>query len=104
MRDGNCIRSNHAEQNLILQTDAAERQGASVYLTDAPCWRCAILLANSGISEIVYDQPYERDAEDVSNLLADSGIIYRRIRSSIDWKGFLASLQPEVDPDHGSTS
>jgi len=102
MRDGNCIRTNHAEQNLILQTDAAERAGATVYLTDAPCWRCANLLANSGIAEVVYDQAYARDAEAVSELLADAGIVCRKLKSEIDWLRMLEPLKADLDPEQGT--
>lgn len=80
MRDGNCIRAVHAEQNLMLQTDADERTGATVYVTDSPCWRCANLLANSGIREIVYRDVYERDIEMVRDLMAAAGIIFRQLK------------------------
>src|SRR5690606_35483867 len=49
-----CIRTIHAEQNLLLFTDRQDREQSTVYVTDQPCWTCANMLANSGIKEIVY--------------------------------------------------
>lgn len=74
-----CIRTIHAEQNLILFTDRSQRIGATVYVTDEPCWTCANLLANSGIAEIVYHRPYPKDHEKVVRLLREKGIKFRRL-------------------------
>lgn len=79
MRDGSCVRTIHAEANLMLQTDAAERAGASVYCTDRPCFNCANLLANSGISEIVYCRSYHRDEDEVRQMMVDLGITFRQL-------------------------
>jgi dCMP deaminase len=54
----------HAEENLIAKvargTNSAE--GATLYTTTAPCLKCARLIAQSGFSRIVYDEPYKNDA------------------------------------------
>lgn len=51
----------HAEQNMIA--DAAKRgviiDGATVYVTHAPCQDCTKLLAASGIKEIIYLNEYD---------------------------------------------
>lgn len=65
-----CIRTIHAEQNLILFTDRRDREGSTVYVTDQPCWTCANMLANSGVTEIVYHRPYLKDADRVEELMA----------------------------------
>jgi len=72
-----CIRTIHAEQNLLLFTDREDREGATVYVTDEPCWICANLLANSGVGEIVYHRPYRKDHAKVQQLLGQKGIIFR---------------------------
>lgn len=77
---GRCIRTIHAEANLILQTDTKDREGATVYITDFPCWRCALLLANSGIKEIVYDQEYGAESKEVRSLMRDAGVHLRNLR------------------------
>ena len=74
-----CVRTIHAEQNLLLFTDRIDREGSSVYVTDEPCWTCANMLANSGITEVVYHRPYPKDTEKVSLMMEQKGIQFRRL-------------------------
>ncbi|WEK53092.1 MAG: cytidine/deoxycytidylate deaminase family protein [Candidatus Cohnella colombiensis] len=74
-----CIRTIHAEQNLLLFTDRVDREGSVVYVTDQPCWTCANMLANSGIVEIVYHRSYPKDHEKVASLMRQRGILFRQI-------------------------
>lgn len=74
-----CIRTIHAEQNLLLFTDRADREGSTVYVTDQPCWTCANMLANSGIREIVFHRTYPKDSDKVSELMQTRGIVFRRL-------------------------
>ncbi|GGG55967.1 deaminase [Paenibacillus radicis (ex Gao et al. 2016)] len=74
-----CIRTIHAEQNLLLFTDPVNREGSSVYVTDQPCWTCANMLANSGVQEIVYHRSYPKDSDKVSLLMEQKGIIFRSV-------------------------
>ncbi|MBB6636178.1 deoxycytidylate deaminase [Cohnella thailandensis] len=74
-----CIRTIHAEQNLLLFTDRIDREGSSVYVTDQPCWTCSNMLANSGVKEIVYHRAYPKDQEKVTGLMRQRGILFRRI-------------------------
>ncbi|MFD2612684.1 deoxycytidylate deaminase [Paenibacillus gansuensis] len=74
-----CVRTIHAEQNLLLFTDRSDREGSTVYVTDQPCWTCANLLANSGVTEVVYDRPYLKDSEKVKEMMRQRGIIFRRM-------------------------
>lgn len=72
-----CIRTIHAEQNLLLFTDRIDREGSTVYVTDQPCWTCANMLANSGVKEIVYHRGYPKDSEKVVALMQQRGIVFR---------------------------
>ena len=83
-RKQRCIRTIHAEQNLLLFTDRIDREGSTVYVTDQPCWTCANMLANSGIKEIVYHRSYPKDSEKVVSLMNRKGILFR----------FLAGYEP----------
>jgi len=74
-----CIRTIHAEQNLLLFTDRVDREGSVVYVTDQPCWTCANMLANSGIAEIVYFRPYPKDYGKVAALMAQRGLKFRKL-------------------------
>ncbi|MBU6146402.1 MAG: dCMP deaminase family protein [Paenibacillaceae bacterium] len=79
VRKQRCIRTIHAEQNLLLFTDVHDRSEATVYVTDQPCWTCANMLANSGIREIVYHRAYPKDADHVVHLMHTLGIVLRQI-------------------------
>jgi len=74
-----CIRTIHAEQNLLLFTDRIDREGSTVYVTDQPCWTCANMLANSGVAEIVYHRPYPKDLDKVEALMRMKGLRFRRL-------------------------
>lgn len=62
--DGGCIRSVHAEANLVAWSarTGTALQDTEIYCTHAPCLACAKLLANSGVERFTYELPY-RDAE-----------------------------------------
>jgi dCMP deaminase len=60
MDNGHCVRTVHAEANAIAQ---AARVGvaindSSIYVTASPCWICFRLIANAGISRIVFGEFY----------------------------------------------
>jgi len=74
-----CVRTIHAEQNLLLFTDRSDREGSTVYVTDQPCWTCANMLANSGITEIVYHREYPKDQDKVVRLMEQKGIVFRKL-------------------------
>ncbi|MHA0855742.1 deoxycytidylate deaminase [Paenibacillus sp. CMAA1364] len=78
-----CIRTIHAEQNLLLFTDRVDREGSTVYVTDEPCWTCANMLANSGVSEIVYHRPYTKDTDKVTLMMNTKKITFRQIQSFV---------------------
>jgi dCMP deaminase len=50
---GNCI-ALHAEQNAIAYASRRETEGATIYITGAPCDMCAKLIAAAGITRTVY--------------------------------------------------
>lgn len=58
--DGRCVRTNHAEANAVA--DAARRgvslQGATGFVTHAPCIVCTKLLVSAGASRILFQFDY----------------------------------------------
>jgi dCMP deaminase len=76
---GRCI-AIHAEANALLWTAPEERERATIYITGAPCFSCAKLIANSGIDEVVftYGLPYET-WDDTLSFLLECGV---RVRAS----------------------
>lgn len=80
IRKEHCIRTIHAEQNLLLFTDRKDRQDATVYVTDEPCWICTKMLVNSGIREIVFHRAYMKDHEEVEKLVIRKGVVLRQLK------------------------
>lgn len=48
----NCV-ALHAEANALLFASPQDREGATLYTSAAPCFSCAKLIANSGVTEVV---------------------------------------------------
>ncbi|WP_438446189.1 deoxycytidylate deaminase [Gorillibacterium sp. sgz5001074] len=88
-----CIRTIHAEQNLLLFTDRKDREGSTVYVTDQPCWTCANMLANSGIVEIVYHRSYPKDSEKVRRMMEERGIVFRHLEEYTPPAGSVEEVQ-----------
>ena len=72
--EGACIRTVHAEANLIAfaAKNGENTDGASLYTTLAPCLDCAKLIVNAGIKKVYFQVPYRNT--DGLDLLSDSGI------------------------------
>lgn len=68
----------HAEANAITKIARSNNSsdGATMYVTDAPCIECAKLIIQAGIKRLVYSKEYR--VEDGINLLkrADIEVIY----------------------------
>lgn len=43
----------HAEVNALMKSDPQRRSGGTAYTTAAPCWKCALAIANSGVRRLV---------------------------------------------------
>jgi dCMP deaminase len=69
----------HAESNAIakLAKSSESGDGASVFITCAPCIDCAKMIFQSGIKEVFYGEDYR--SEDGINFLNKCGIKVRRI-------------------------
>jgi dCMP deaminase len=69
----------HAEANAILYSSPDQRERATIYITGVPCFTCAKLIANSGISEVVATgEPYD-GWDNVRSFLLDCGIRVRMV-------------------------
>lgn len=60
MEEGHCVRTVHAEANAIVQAARAgvRIDAAGIYVTASPCWGCFRLIANAGITRIVFGEFY----------------------------------------------
>lgn len=48
----NCV-AIHAEANAIIHSDWSQRQDGTIIINGSPCYSCAKLIANSGVSTVV---------------------------------------------------
>jgi dCMP deaminase len=53
-----CQRTAHAEGNALLQADPLRVRGGAIYVTHFPCTYCAMLIIQSGLSRLVFVEPY----------------------------------------------
>ncbi len=60
MVDGHCVRTTHAEANVIAQAakNGVRVDAAEIFVTASPCYNCFKIIANSGIKTIYYDEFY----------------------------------------------
>jgi dCMP deaminase len=60
MESGHCVATIHAEANAIIQAakNGVAIDGASIYITASPCWSCFKMIANAGITRIVFGEFY----------------------------------------------
>lgn len=74
MVDDHCIRTVHAEINAIAQAARAGTaiEGATIYVTANPCYRCFKPIVNAGIKKIVYDGIYRE--LNYSDLAGNAGV------------------------------
>lgn len=67
----------HAEQNAIIQAAryGINIDGATIYVNTQPCVVCAKMLINSGITEVVYQNPYPDEL--AMSMLEEAGMKLR---------------------------
>jgi dCMP deaminase len=60
MEEGHCVRTTHAEANALVQAarNGVGVEGAGIYVTASPCFGCFKLIANAGLSRIVFGEFY----------------------------------------------
>lgn len=57
----------HAEINAFTHADATRARGGTLYVNGLPCWDCAKVIVNSGVTRLVYLEG--RDARDNDQIL-----------------------------------
>lgn len=70
-----CIRTTHAEQNAIANAarSGTAVEGATLYCHMAPCYTCAKILINSGITRVVANKDYHA-ARRSKEVFAEAGV------------------------------
>lgn len=66
MEGGHCVRTIHAEANVLIQAghDGSSTLGATLYTAASPCRNCMGLIINAGIKRVVYADPYVDPSHD----------------------------------------
>lgn len=64
----------HAEANALLYVSRSQAEGATMYVTHAPCADCAKLISNSGVARVVILQLPEKHRPDPSDYFRSCGI------------------------------
>lgn len=61
--ENHCIRTLHAEHNAVLQCAkfGVPTVGAEIYVTHFPCFQCAKIIAQTGITKVYYASGYNND-------------------------------------------
>lgn len=75
MEEGHCVRTIHAEHNLLLQVarlQGSSTEGSTLYAIYSPCIHCAKYLVAAGIKRVVFGKVY-RNSE-VVDYLKSAGI------------------------------
>lgn len=76
--DGHCIRTLHAEWNAIIQAarEGASLIGGTLYSTHQPCYHCAKMIVQTGITDVRFLEPYHNNIgnDSVEELLLSAGI------------------------------
>lgn len=68
----------HSESNALLRSDRSAHVGGTMYVTSVPCFGCARLIANSGLSRVVFrinKGEEHRDPKMISTFLSASGLL-----------------------------
>jgi len=80
MVNGHCERAVHAEANVIITAarHGLSTQGTTLYISGAsPCQRCALLIAQAGITRVVHRLDYT--TPDGVDLLKSHGVVVTRL-------------------------
>lgn len=64
----------HAEANALLYASRSDAEGATLYVTHAPCAECAKLISNSGVARVIMLRRPESHRPDPVPYLVDCGI------------------------------
>jgi dCMP deaminase len=64
----------HAEANALLYAGRRDAEGATLYVTHAPCADCAKLISNSGVARVILLQLPEEHRPDPIPYLEECGI------------------------------
>lgn len=80
-----CMRTNHAEENAILQAArfGISLEGSTIYCKMTPCFTCAKSIINAGIKRVVAEKMYHV-SQDTTETFKQAGVMLDVIDESIE--------------------
>lgn len=93
MEEGHCVRTIHAEHNVLLQVarlQGSSTEGSTLYSTYLPCIHCAKYLVAAGIKRVIFGKVY-RNSEMI-DYLKSAGIDVDIYQENKKWLGKLRDL------------
>lgn len=80
-----CVRTTHAEQNVIAQAAriGAALEGATLYAHMTPCYTCAKLIVNAGIIRVVAKKDYHAAVRS-KEVLRDAGVEFELLSKEVE--------------------
>lgn len=90
-----CIRTTHAEQNAICQAArvGVALEGATLYCKMTPCYTCAKMIINAGITRVVAEQDYHASARS-KEIFAEAGIQFKILKNEVTRYADMAPAEP----------
>lgn len=93
MEEGHCIRTIHAEHNIILQAaviSGASTEGATMYTKFNPCMHCAKYVVAAGVKRVVIGKLYR--GEKAVEYLREAGIQVDVYEENPEWNKVVQAL------------
>ncbi len=80
-----CIRTTHAEQNVIAQAAraSASLEGATLYVHMTPCYACAKMIINAGIVRVVANKDYHAGARS-KEIFKEAGVSFELLNTALE--------------------
>lgn len=79
-----CIRGTHAEQNVIAQAArmGVSLDGATLYVSMSPCYACAKMIINSGITRVIAPKDYH-GATRTKEVFREAGVAFELLSEKV---------------------
>jgi dCMP deaminase len=80
-----CVRTAHAEQNAIVQAalHGVSTKGATLYVKFEPCFTCAKMIINAGITRVVCEKKYHA-GEMTRKFFKDAGVELVHLKDEVE--------------------
>jgi len=80
-----CVRTTHAEQNVITQAArlGIKLEGATLYTKMVPCYICAKILINAGIKRVVSSKDYHASKRS-KEVFKEAGVLLEILNNEVE--------------------